>query len=105
MSLFNIHIASQLSGVAAATIRAWEKRYNVLTPQRADNGHRLYSEPDIEKLSILQQLTRQGLSIGKIAGLTNDELKTLLKENELTSIELFSTNDKDLIDMLSLIHI
>ena len=99
MSLFNIHIASQLSGVAAATIRAWEKRYNVLTPQRADNGHRLYSESDIEKLSILQQLTQQGLSIGKIAGLTNDELKALLKENELTSIELFSTNDKDLIDM------
>lgn len=99
MSLFNIHIASQLSGVASATIRAWEKRYNVLTPQRADNGHRLYSESDIEKLSILQQLTQQGLSIGKIAALSNDELKVMLKENELSSIDLFSATDKDIIDM------
>lgn len=99
MSVFNIHIASQLSGVAAATIRAWEKRYNVLTPQRADNGHRLYSESDIEKLSILQQLTQQGLSIGKIAGLSHDELKAMLKENELTSIELFAAHDKDIVDM------
>ncbi len=99
MSVFNIHIASQLSGVAAATIRAWEKRYNVLTPQRADNGHRLYSESDIEKLSILQQLTQQGLSIGKIAALSNDELKAMLKKNELTSIDLFSANDKDIVDM------
>ena len=101
MSVFNIHIASQLSGVAAATIRAWEKRYNVLTPQRADNGHRLYSESDIEKLSILQQLTQQGFSIGKIAGLSNDELKAMLKENELTSIELFAADDKDIVDMES----
>jgi DNA-binding transcriptional MerR regulator len=99
MSFFNIHIASQLSGVAAATIRAWEKRYNVLTPARAENGHRLYSESDIEKLSILQQLTQQGLSIGKIAALSIEELKVMLKENALTSIELFSTNDKDTIDM------
>lgn len=99
MSVFNIHIASQLSGVAAATIRAWEKRYNVLTPQRAENGHRLYSESDIEKLSILQQLTQQGLSIGKIASLSNDELKAMLKDNELSSISLFSANDKDVIDL------
>jgi len=99
MSVFNIHIASQLSGVAAATIRAWEKRYSVLTPQRADNGHRLYSESDIEKLSILNQLTQQGLSIGKIAALSNDELKAMLKDNELSSIALFSANDKDIIDL------
>lgn len=99
MSFFNIHIASQLSGVAAATIRAWEKRYNVLTPLRADNGHRLYSESDIEKLSILQQLTQRGLSIGKIATLSNDDLKAMLKENELTSIELFASHEKELIDM------
>jgi len=52
MSQYNIHIASQLSGVAAATIRAWEKRYKALVPDRADNGHRLYSDIDIEKLTI-----------------------------------------------------
>lgn len=75
MQYFNIQIASQLSGVASATIRAWEKRYNAVVPERADNKHRLYSEKDIEKLSLLFKLTEFGQSIGKIAHLSLDELK------------------------------
>lgn len=99
MSFFNIHIASQLSGVAAATIRAWEKRYNVLSPERAENGHRLYSESDIEKLLILQQLTQHGVSIGKIAAFSIDELKVMLKEKDLTFVDIFSAKDKDVTDL------
>ncbi len=75
MQFFNIQVASQLSGVASATIRAWEKRYNAVVPERADNKHRLYSEKDIEKLALLFKLTEFGQSIGKIAHLELDELK------------------------------
>lgn len=77
MQYFNIQVASQLSGVASATIRAWEKRYNAVVPERAENKHRLYSEKDIEKLGILYQLTELGQSIGKIAHLSLEELKTI----------------------------
>lgn len=77
MQYFNIQVASQLSGVASATIRAWEKRYNAVTPDRADNKHRLYSEKDIEKISLLFKLTEVGQSIGKIAHLELDELKEI----------------------------
>ncbi|MBY0516826.1 MAG: MerR family transcriptional regulator [Bacteriovoracaceae bacterium] len=90
MSLFNIHIASQLSGVAAATIRAWEKRYKVLAPDRAENGHRLYTEADIEKLTLLQSLTQCGHSIGKIAQKSIEELKELIsKDKEFDPVEQF----------------
>ena len=82
MSQHNIHIASQLSGVAAATIRAWEKRYQALTPDRADNGHRLYNDTDIEKLTMLLLLTQTGHTISKIAGLNIDALKELLKKHD-----------------------
>jgi DNA-binding transcriptional MerR regulator len=75
MQYFNIQVASQLSGVAAATIRAWEKRYNAVVPERAENKHRLYSEGDIEKLALLFSLTEVGQSIGKIAHLELQELK------------------------------
>lgn len=75
MQYFNIQVASQLSGVASATIRAWEKRYNAVIPERADNKHRLYSEKDIEKLALLYRLTEIGQSIGKIAHLGLEELK------------------------------
>ena len=82
MSQYNIHIASQLSGVAAATIRAWEKRYKALVPHRADNGHRLYNDTDIEKLTMLQLLTQTGHTISKIAALKIPELQELLKKHE-----------------------
>lgn len=75
MQYFNIQVASQLSGVASATIRAWEKRYNAVVPERGDNKHRLYSEKDIEKLALLFRLTEVGQSIGKIAHLNLEELK------------------------------
>jgi len=75
MQYFNIQVASQLSGVASATIRAWEKRYNAVIPERAENKHRLYSETDIEKLALLYRLTELGQSIGKIAHLELVELK------------------------------
>lgn len=77
MQYFNIQVASQLSGVASATIRAWEKRYNAVVPERGDNKHRLYSEKDIEKLALLYRLTEVGQSIGKIAHLTLEELKEI----------------------------
>lgn len=77
MQYFNIQVASQLSGVASATIRAWEKRYNAVVPDRADNKHRLYSEKDIEKIALLYKLTEIGQSIGKIAHLEIEELKEI----------------------------
>lgn len=77
MQYFNIQVASQLSGVASATIRAWEKRYHAVQPERGENKHRLYSEKDIEKLSILFKLTELGQSIGKIAHLEIEELKKI----------------------------
>jgi DNA-binding transcriptional MerR regulator/methylmalonyl-CoA mutase cobalamin-binding subunit len=77
MQYFNIQLASQLSGVASATIRAWEKRYNAVVPDRAENKHRLYSENDIEKLAVLFSLTELGQSIGKIAHLELEELKVI----------------------------
>jgi DNA-binding transcriptional MerR regulator len=110
MQYFNIQIASQLSGVASATIRAWEKRYQAVHPERADNKHRLYSEKDIEKLAILYRLTEIGQSIGKIAHLDLPELKqiytTLLhkpyEEREVVA-SLFSTVNID--DVLRNFHL
>jgi DNA-binding transcriptional MerR regulator len=80
MQYFNIQVASQLSGVASATIRAWEKRYNAVVPERGDNKHRLYSERDIEKLALLYRLTEFGQSIGKIAHLDFEELKKIYSQ-------------------------
>lgn len=77
MQYYNIQVASKLSGVASPTIRAWEKRYNAVAPERGDNKHRLYSEQDIEKLSLLYKLTELGQSIGRVAHLPIEDLKKI----------------------------
>lgn len=83
MKCFNIQTTSQLSGVSATTIRAWEKRYQAVSPLRDDNQHRLYTEEDVEKLSLLFRLKEIGQSIGKIAPLSLGELQELYRSLEL----------------------
>lgn len=72
---FNIQLAAQLSGLSAHTIRAWEKRYQALTPSRTDNGRRLYTSQEIDRLVMLSQLTQLGTNISQIANLSDAELK------------------------------
>ena len=51
MQFYNIKSVSQRTGVRAVTLRAWERRYQILDPQRwQKNGYRLYSERDIALL-------------------------------------------------------
>ncbi len=83
MHLFTIQMAAQLSGLSTHTIRAWEKRYNALTPNRSDTGRRLYTTEEIDRLSLLAQLTHIGNSIGQIANLPDQELKSMF--NKLTN--------------------
>ncbi|WP_077954113.1 MerR family transcriptional regulator, partial [Salmonella enterica] len=51
---YSIGEFARLCGINAATLRAWQRRYGLLKPQRTDGGHRLYSDDDIRQaLSIL----------------------------------------------------
>ena len=46
----------------------------MVTPTRTDGGQRLYSQLDVERLSLLRRLTERGHAIGRIASLALDEL-------------------------------
>jgi len=60
---YNIKSVSQRTGVQPVTLRAWERRYNILEPSRAQNGYRLYSERDIALLVWLKNQVDAGISI------------------------------------------
>ncbi len=62
-----IGAVARRTGVAVATLRAWESRYGVLRPARTDGGHRLYSEDDVERVLTVLRLTAQGWSVGAAA--------------------------------------
>jgi DNA-binding transcriptional MerR regulator len=74
---FSIQMAAQMSGLTAHTIRAWEKRYQALTPARTNNGRRLYTADEVDRLTLLAQLTHLGSNIGQIAKLSEADLKSM----------------------------
>lgn len=75
-----ISTVTKRSGVKSDLIRAWERRYQAVTPTRTTGGHRVYTDQDIARLKLLNQATGSGHSISQIARLSLDELKKLLKD-------------------------
>jgi DNA-binding transcriptional MerR regulator/methylmalonyl-CoA mutase cobalamin-binding subunit len=75
-----ISTVAKRSGVKSDLVRAWERRYQAVTPTRTDGGHRVYTDLDIARLKLLNQATNNGHSISQIAKLSLDELKKLLKQ-------------------------
>lgn len=64
---YRIKTVSRLTGIAATTIRAWERRHGVIAPQRTDSGQRLYSDADVARLNRVKAMVDTGLSIGEVA--------------------------------------
>ena len=64
--LLPIRTVSSLTGVNAVTIRAWERRYGLIIPQRTPKGHRLYTQQDVESINRIVELLNQGISVGHV---------------------------------------
>lgn len=79
---YTIKAAAQLTGLSELVIRAWENRYGAVVPARKGN-RRIYSESDIEKLSLLKKLTESNYRIGNIANYSVEELKDIITLNDL----------------------
>jgi len=73
---YPIRVVSKLTGIGIDTLRAWERRYGAVTPTRDDRG-RMYTEADVARLRLLSGAVERGHSIGRLAGLSNDELSDL----------------------------
>ncbi len=75
--MHTIKFVSKRTGLSQHVIRAWEKRYGVLTPERTATNRRLYSTEDMEKLRLLGRLVQTGYSIGQVANLAIPKLREL----------------------------
>ena len=63
--LMNVKAVVQQTGISGPTLRAWERRYKILSPDRAHNDYRLYSERDIAILQWLKDRVDAGMSISQ----------------------------------------
>lgn len=80
MKHYNIQTVSQLCGLSTHCIRAWEKRYSAIKPERMENGRRIYSEAELNRLVMLGKLSSLGNSISLIANLPDEDLARLLEK-------------------------
>jgi DNA-binding transcriptional MerR regulator len=81
MSHFSIKAVSQATGLSVETLRAWERRYEVVRPSRDSAGRRTYSAGDVARLRLLRAATEVGHTISKLAPLTDDELAKLVQQS------------------------
>ena len=90
---YPIKVVSQMTSLSVHVIRAWEKRYNVVEPERTETNRRLYSETEIERLRLLNNAVQNGYSISRIAKLSSAELKIMLKDKSISQDSLRPNED------------
>jgi MerR family transcriptional regulator, light-induced transcriptional regulator len=77
---YPVRLVAVRTGLTPHVLRAWERRYGVVSPARTEGGQRLYSDLDIERLRLLRRLTDGGHAIRRIASLPLTELARLDEE-------------------------
>jgi MerR family transcriptional regulator, light-induced transcriptional regulator len=102
MGTYSIKELEQLSGIKAHTIRIWEKRHQLIEPQRTTTNIRFYSDYDLKKIINVSLLNNNGFKISSIARMSDDELsKTILELSDTKNqaaifIDLLVTSMLDL---------
>lgn len=76
-SRFKIGAVSRITQIPVDTLRAWERRYQVVSPQRTGTAARLYSGDDVERLKLIKRLVGNGHAISSVANLARTELEDL----------------------------
>jgi len=75
---YPLRAVARLTGLSADVIRAWERRYGVVSPVRGPRGARLYSSGEVRRLRLLARSVVTGRSIGDLAALSEEELAALV---------------------------
>lgn len=84
---YSMRVVTRLTGLSPDTIRAWERRYDAVVPDRTDGNTRRYSAEDVRRLALLKDATHRGYRIGDIARLSEEELRGLTETEDTLTLE------------------
>lgn len=70
--LLPIREVARLTGVNPVTLRAWERRYGLILPQRTPKGHRLYSSAQIDQVRQVLAWLDHGVAVSQVKGLLSE---------------------------------
>jgi len=79
--MYSIKAVAQATGLTVETLRAWERRYGVVAPERDASGRRVYGAEDVLRLRRLREATERGHPIGRLVSLTDEGLADLLSDS------------------------
>ncbi|WP_411705530.1 MerR family transcriptional regulator [Edaphovirga cremea] len=74
MTLYSIGEITSICGINPVTLRAWQRRYGLIKPQRTEGGHRLYSEDDLSRIRTILSWLNRGVPIGQIRALLDGDI-------------------------------
>jgi DNA-binding transcriptional MerR regulator len=91
MGQYSIKELEKLSGIKAHTIRIWEKRHQIVSPQRTGTNIRLYSDDDLKRIINVALLNNHGIKISHIARMTPEQISRKISElsDQRTGTEIF----------------
>jgi DNA-binding transcriptional MerR regulator len=94
---YRIQTVSEMTGVPAATLRAWERRYGIPSPERTESAYRLYSDRDIELIQRLRGLCADGMAPAEAARLVH---RTLRQDGRVVEEDPFAAARAGLLDAI-----
>ena len=83
--VYMISIAAQLAGVHPQTLRMYEQK-GLLTPQRTSGNTRMYSEADIERLSLINSLTAEGINLAGVTRILDLQGRLEKRDQEIDDL-------------------
>ncbi len=104
--LYPIGTVSEITGVNAVTLRAWERRYGLIQPERTPKGHRMYSQTDVDKIQLILVQLGQGIAISRVAESmdlreqSHDSNEDIWVQYRLRMIEAISQFDENVLDSI-----
>lgn len=84
---FTLQSVVRATGLSAHVLRAWERRYRLVSPTRSPSGQRRYSEEQVQYLLLLKRATQAGYPIGTLAGRSDTEIRRLIKAETSTAFD------------------
>lgn len=96
MGFYSIGDVAERCGINPVTLRAWQRRYGLLKPQRSEGGHRQFDEEDIQRIEEIKRWIKNGVPVGKV--------KALLEQSKVTAHDDWLTLQEEMMAALRFAH-
>lgn len=83
--VYMISVAAELAGVHPQTLRSYEQK-GLVTPQRTSGNTRRYSQADIERLALINELTNEGINLAGVTRILDLQGRLEERDEELDNL-------------------